>query len=293
MTLMPTPQTDALQWLDTPNHPLPTLTDATMLLAFSGWMDGGDVSTGTVERFADELDAEEIGFIAPEEFYIYNFPGSMEVAALFRPTVQIRKGTIRDIDAPANDIYAAPAQNLVLFLGKEPNLKWATFGECIFKAAETLNVKRIIFVGSFAGSVPHTREPRLYATVSKKPILKTLRKYGVRPTDYEGPGSFVTYLMSQADRRGVEMISLAAEIPAYIQGTNPLSIEAVTRRIAAILDLPTDLAQLRNASDEWESQVTNAVESDEDLAEKIKKLEAEYDDDLLKFQEAAGTEPQV
>ena len=40
---------------------------------------------------------------------------------------------------------------------------------------------------------------------------------------------------------GLEMTSLVAEIPGYLQGTNPLSIEAVTRRLTKILQLPLDL----------------------------------------------------
>lgn len=279
---MPQPSPDALQWLDKPD-----LHDATMLLAFTGWMDGGDVSTGTVERLVDQLHATEVGYIDPEPFYIYNFPGNMEVSALFRPHIRIKRGILRDIDLPTNTLYAAREYNLACFIGKEPNLRWATFGECVFTAAAEMSVKRIIFVGSFAGSVPHTREPRLYATVSKRPMLRTLKRFGVRPSDYEGPGSFVNYMMNQADRRGVEMMSIAAEIPAYIQGTNPLSIEAVSRRLAAILELPADLSELRTVSNEWESKVTEAVEKDEELADKIRQLEEEYDNDLIQFEAEA------
>ena len=67
----------------------PEYTNGTLVLAFSGWMDGGDVSTGTVERLVDLLEAEPIASIDPEPFYIYNFPGSMEIAALFRPHIKI------------------------------------------------------------------------------------------------------------------------------------------------------------------------------------------------------------
>ena len=265
-------------------HDPPTLTGATMVLAFTGWMDGGDVSTGTVERLIDQLDAREVGFIDPEEFYIYHMPGSMEIATLFRPHSRIKNGILREIELPVNTFHVAEATDLVLFTGQEPNLRWGAFGDCIFAGAEKLGVERIVFVGSFAGSVPHTREPRLYATVSNRAMLPRLRRSGVRPSDYEGPGSFTTYLMSQAKHRGIEMISLVAEIPAYIQGVNPLSIEAVTRRLAAILELPADLAELRSVSDAWEDQVTEAVDKDEELAEKIRELEEDYDDDLVRFE---------
>ncbi len=279
------PDLAPLQFIDRP-----TLTgSATMLLAFSGWMDGGDVSTGTVERLVERLDADPFAEIDWEGFYIQNMPGSMEVTAMFRPHVTIEDGLLKDIDLPDNTFYVHTDRNLVLFVGEEPNVNWRSFGECVFEVARVTGVKRIMFVGSFAGSVPHTREPRLYATASDRSVLRMLRHYGVRPSTYSGPGSFINYLMSRANERHLDMVSLTAEIPAYIQGTNPLSIEAVTRRLGAILDLPTDIAELRTASDEWEGRVTDAVEKDEELAEKIRELEESYDDELIKFESEVDT----
>src|SRR5207244_3342763 len=66
--------------LESPNdalriHHCPALDQATLVLALTGWMDGGDVSTGTVRRLVDLLDARPIAEIDPEPFYIYNVPG--------------------------------------------------------------------------------------------------------------------------------------------------------------------------------------------------------------------------
>jgi proteasome assembly chaperone (PAC2) family protein len=169
----------------------------------------------------------------------------------------------------------------VLFLGKEPNLHWKTFGDCIFRFAEKMGIGRILFVGSFGGPVPHTRQPRLYVTCSERRLLPKMEKYGVRRTGYEGPGSFTSYLMTQVPSAGIEMVSLVAEIPGYLQGPNPLSIEAVTRRLAKILKLSLDLDSLRSASTRWELEVSSAVEENEELAEQVRKFEREYDDDLL------------
>ena len=77
------------------------------------------------------------------------------------------------------------------------------------------------------------------------------------------------------------MVSLVAEIPGYLQGTNPMSIEAVTRRLAKILKLPLDLDSLRAASTAWELQVSSAVEENEELAATVHQLEDQYDRDLL------------
>ncbi|MBW3539645.1 MAG: PAC2 family protein [Planctomycetes bacterium] len=262
-------------------HDRPRLQEATLVLAFTGWMDGGDVSTGTVRRLVELTEATPLAEIDSEPFYILNFPGTMEIAALFRPHIEIEEGLVKNLDMPENNFFCHRAANLVLFLGKEPNLRWRTFSQCIFRLAEEVGVARILFVGSFGGAVPHTREPRLYVTCSEQRLLPEMQQYGVRRSGYEGPGSFTSYLMTQSPSSGLEMTSLVAEIPGYLQGTNPASIEAVTRRLAKILKLPLDLDSLRTASTEWELQVSSAIDEDEDMAERVRRLEADYDDDLL------------
>lgn len=260
---------------------LPDLRDATLVLSFSGWMDGGDVSTGTVRRIVDLLDAEPVAEIDPEPFYIYNFPGSMEIASLFRPHISIKDGIVQSIEMPSNRFYCFQPANVLLFVGKEPHMQWRMFAECIVALAQQAHVRRILFVGSFGGTVPHTREPRVYVTCSSPDLVREMRPYAVGRTGYQGPGSFTTYLMTQAPQAGLEMVSLVAEIPGYLQGTNPASIEAVSRRLSKLLQLPMDLDTLRSASTKWELDVTSAVEQNEELAVTVRKLEEQYDNELL------------
>jgi proteasome assembly chaperone (PAC2) family protein len=260
---------------------VPKLADATMLLALTGWMDGGLVSTGTVKGLMHGRTIAEIATIESDPFYIYNFPGSMEIAALFRPSVKYDDGVVREFELPENRFYCDPSANFVFFTGKEPNLRWQAFADCIFAVAHEVGVKRVIFIGSFGGTVPHTREPRMFASVSHPRLRPLLEEHSLRFSDYEGPASFATMLLAQAPQRGIEMISLVVEIPGYLQGLNPVSIEAVTRRLARLLNVPLDLDVLRRASDEWEVQVTQAVEKDSDLAETVRKLEEQYDNELI------------
>ena len=259
----------------------PRLKDATLLLALTGWMDGGDVSTGTVKRLMDGRDVTHVARVEPAGFYIDNFPGSMEVTSLFRPHVRYDGGLVAEFEMAGNDFYADPKSNMAFFVGREPNLNWPAFADCIYDVIGRLGVKRIIFMGSFGGAVPHTREPRLYGSVSERRLLPLLKQHGLRPTEYEGPASFATYLLTRSPGHSVEMLSIAAEIPGYLQGENPLSIAAVTRRLAAILNLPVDLSSLRQASTQWELDVTEAVEKDEKLIETVRHLEEQYDNDLI------------
>jgi predicted ATP-grasp superfamily ATP-dependent carboligase len=259
----------------------PALDRATLVLAFTGWMDGGDVSTGTVRRLVDLLAAPPVAEIDPDPFYLFNFPGSMEIAALFRPAIRIEGGLIAALEMPSNTFHVHEPANLLLFLGREPNLRWPTFADCVLEFARRAGVRRMLFVGSFGGSVPHTREPRLHVTCSEAALLPEMARYGLRRTGYEGPGSFASYLMTRAPAAGLEMVSLAAEIPGYLQGRNPVCIEAVTRRLAKILRLPLELAALRAESTAWELEVSQIVEQDEKLARTVRHLEEAYDEELL------------
>jgi proteasome assembly chaperone (PAC2) family protein len=272
---------------------LRALDGATLVLAFGGWMDGGDVSTGTVRRLAELLGARPVAEIDPEPFYILNFPGSMEVAALFRPAIKIEDGVVTSLEMPTNVFSCHEPANLMLFLGREPNLCWRDFGDCVLELARRAGVRRMLFVGSFGGSVPHTREPRLHVTCSEPRLLPEMERYALRRTGYEGPGSFASYLLTRAPAAGLEMMSLAAEIPGYLQGRNPVSIEAVTRRLAKILQLPLELGALRAESTEWELRVSRAVAKDKDLAATVRRLEEEYDEELLRLEDGAeeGGEP--
>jgi proteasome assembly chaperone (PAC2) family protein len=272
-------QPDRLEILDQPK-----LRDGRAVLAFSGWMDGGEVSTGTVEWLAKTLQAPTVASLNPEGFSIFNMPGSMEVAALFRPHTKIEEGLVTAYEPPENTFFCDEEHRLLLFRGKEPNLYWREFADYLFGFASQCGVSELYFVGSVGGAVPHTREPRIRSAVSDPSLKPALERYGVSLVSYEGPASFSTYLLAQAPERGFTMATLVAETPAYIQGTNPKCIEAVIKKLAAILDLQVVLDELRTLAAAWEERLNGVLDETPDLAKFIHKLEEDYDNEVFDTQ---------
>jgi len=259
----------------------PKFSKPRLLLGFSGWMDGGEVSTSTVKCLADKQKAQKFAEIEPEGFYIYCFPGPMDTTALFRPYTRIKAGLVSSYQTPKNEFFYDEQSNMIFFIGKEPNLRWSVFADYIFSLCSEFGVEMIYFIGSVAGLVPHTREPRLLCSVSDKKLKEKFQHYGVNLSNYEGPASFVTYLTSTAGRHHLDMVSLVATIPAYVQGNNPKCIEAVTRRLAGILGLQIELDDLRNSSDEFEKKLSEVVQEQPELAGSIHKLEEDYDNEIF------------
>lgn len=259
----------------------PLLTAPQLVMGFSGWMDGGDVSIGCIETLCEKLNAKRLAKIKPDEFYIYNFPGTMEVSAIFRPFVDINDGHITEYEEPKSLFYYAEQANLILLSGKEPNLGWPQYAECVLEIAEMFNVRQMFFVGSVAGLVPHTRDPRFSSVLSNgdEATKKELLELGVRLSNYDGPASIVTYLTLLAEKKKIPMASLIAEIPAYVQGRNIRAIQAVLRRLCKLLKLEPDLdlEEMRILSDELERRIDKAVQERPELAEHIGSLEENYD----------------
>ncbi len=259
----------------------PNLNNPRLLIGLSGWMDSGEVSTGTVKCLISKLDARKLAEIEPDKFYIYNFPGSMEITALFRPHTRINNGLIDKYETQTSTFYYSEESNLILFLSKEPNLRWDDFADSIFTLCEEFGVEMIYFIGSVAGLVPHTREPRLFCSVSNPQLQTTFQHYGVKFSNYEGPASFTTHLTANCRKRNISMVSLMATTPAYVQGNNPRCIEAVTRRLVGMLDIETDLEDLRLISDEFEKKINEVVQEQPELAGNIHKLEEDYDNEIF------------
>jgi len=259
----------------------PKLKETRLLLGFSGWMDGGEVSTGTVKYLINELEAEKFAEIDSEGFYIHNFPGSMEVTALFRPHTKIQDGLITSFETENNEFFYSEKNNLILFLGKEPNLQWREFADCVFTLCSEFDVRMIYFIGSVAGLVPHTREPRMFCSVSDARLKQDFERYGVQFSNYEGPASIVTYLTASSNKHSLAMTSLVATVPAYVHGSNPKSIEAVTRRLAGILGLQIELDELRDLGNEFERRLSKVVDEQPELARNVRKLEEDYDNEVF------------
>lgn len=269
-----------------PTDELTFLSDAdvaggTMLIALTGWMDGGRVSTGTLQGIIQGRNVVEYARLEIDPYYILSFPGPMEVAASLRPEVRYNEGIVEEYSLPPDTVYVDPESKLLIFSGREPNLRWRGFADRLLEVARRARIGRIIFMGSFGGTVPHTRQPRMFAAVSHEHLKPALTENGIRFSNYHGPSSFATMLLWYCAQSEIEMINLICEIPGYLQGMNPPSIEAVTRRLAKMLNLPIDLDALRRTSDEWEVQITQLVDKDDELATTVRKLEREYDDDLI------------
>ncbi len=291
----------------------PGLDSPILIVGFTGWMDGGNVSTGTISYIKDQFGATAFGEINPLDFYVHHFPIStlpisipaegqqsvfasispMEFAAVFRPHVDIEDGVIKEIVYEDNTFWASEEHDVILFAGEEPHIRWGSYLECIFQVAEQFGVSQIYFIGSVASAIPHTREPRVRASVATAALKEHLQGVAnVEFGDYSGPSSLVTSLAHESAQRGLDMWSLVVEIPHYPfleMPTYPKSMLNICLALNALLDSEIALETLYDASAQVEQQLNETMQENEDFEQLVRKLEQAYDrersqsdEDLLK-----------
>lgn len=248
----------------------PVLDRPTMIVAFRGWPDAGEAATGAVRYLREKLKATLFAELRAEEFYVFTES---------RPRTILRSDPYEHRTIwPRNRFYFWQGEgrgpDLVLLLGKEPDLKWVTFVDSILDLAQHLSVARVFSLGGALDSVPHTREPSLSGSSSDPELMDMLRSLSARPSGYEGPTSIHSALMDGCQSRGLPHASLWGRGPIYLQSTpNPRVCYTLLQNLVAILKLPLDLEDIRETAATFDHQVNEAVARNPELQDWVRQLE--------------------
>jgi proteasome assembly chaperone (PAC2) family protein len=256
----------------------PELQEPCVVAGLKGWLNAGEASTASVSYLRRKLSARKLAEIDPRGFYVYQIPGPT-LAQTLRPYARIEEGVIKQLELPRNEFFYGKSgadHDLILFLGVEPNLEWPEYAQAILDLARRFQARRLYFLGGVFDQVPHTRETRIFASLSH-PRLKDELKAFAHFTEYEGPCSFTTMLLAQAREQGMEAVGLSARAPVYIQGQNPKACYALLKHLLTLTGIDLDLSDLKKASEALVETVDKAFSQNPEAMAQLKKLEEAFD----------------
>ncbi len=253
----------------------PNLRRPILVAAFEGWNDAGEAASTALTFVAEEIGAEVIGHIDPEEFYDFQ---------VTRPSVRLDDLGERRIEWPSVEILAAvlpeAERDLVLLRGTEPNLRWRAFAGEIMAVAHELGAELFVTLGALLADVPHTRPVHVVGTTVDDDLAAQL---DLPTSRYEGPTGMIGVLADAARRAALPSVSIWAALPHYVQASpNPRAALALVERLAELLPLEVDTESLAEASETFDATVAEIVEDDPELVGYVRRLEeeADRDDDL-------------
>jgi len=248
----------------------PELTRPVLVAAFRGWNDGAQAASLAAGYLAKLWGADQIADIDPEGFFDFQAT---------RPHVSLVDGITRQIDWPETAFYRAKPPGLerdvVLLLGIEPNVRWRTFTDLVVGHVQELDIELVVTLGALLADVPHTRPSPVTGSASNQELVKEL---GLSTSRYEGPTGIVGVVHDACNKAGIPSASLWAAVPHYVSLTpSPRAASALCDRLGTLLGTEIDTAELDQAAETYEEQVSQAVASDEETSAYVEELEHRAD----------------
>ena len=252
----------------------PNLRRPKALLAFEGWNDASDAASGAVGFILGQHDLEPFAVIEPEEFY--DFQSS-------RPMVEIDHGGTRRLTWPGTRFYALSlpeeANDLVVVVGDEPNLRWKTYSRLVAQTLAEADVESAVILGAFIGQVPHTMPVPLMGVATDPAMVD---RHGLAVSRYEGPTGIVGVTMEAFRECGMPALSIWAAAPHYLAANpNPIVMEALLVSAADVLGIELDLSEVGNVAAEFRVKVDEAIRQSGDLEQYVRQMEEESGDPSL------------
>lgn len=259
----------------------PKLRQPYLVLGISGWVDGGEAATGSTRYLVRKLKAKSFAEIPLDKFHIFQVPGQLSL----RPQIRIKDGLLKEHRFPQNQFlyWVNPYTNndVIFFLGTEPNLNWEEYAEAILSVAEELAVVRIYLLGGVLDKTPHTKEPGVSCACSSEQLKQEMQKYSMEFSNYEGPGRFGTTLLYICQKRQIPMVSLTARATYYpefniVIPRNPKSIGAVVRRLNSLLRLNLDFSDIDREAEDFEAKLNFMASHNPEFRAYIEELERDF-----------------
>jgi proteasome assembly chaperone (PAC2) family protein len=259
----------------------PELVNPYILIGLNGWLNAGEIATGCIDFLRRKLNARKFAHIDSRRFHIWQVPG-FDTAQIMRPHAVIEEGLVKSLAEPADEFFfwqSGTGHDLILFTGSEPNLNWPEYAAAILSIAKRYRACRIYSLGGVFDQVPHTRETRIFAVLSRPELKSEFKSFPL--LNYAGPCSFSTMLLNQAGREDIEAAGITARVPPYIQNFNAKAGYDLLKKVFAHTPLNIDLSDLKKSGDNLVETMDKAFSQNKTALEQLRKLEEMFDAAVL------------
>jgi hypothetical protein len=242
----------------------------TLIVAFEGWNDAGEASSGAARILIQAMNAQAISAIDSQNYFDFQFA---------RPQAFLNPAGKREFKWPTASVYRPELPDLFdvrILLGVEPSRNWIDFSKEIADVVDGEEVDSVVFLGAMLSDAPHTRPIAITSTTTNATVAE---ETSAEMSMYEGPVGILSILAAEFEARGLPTMFLWAAVPHYVHnGPVPKATLAMITELETYLNLEFDHGDLANEVFKWDRAVDEMTEGDDDLAEYVAALEKSRDE---------------
>ena len=240
-----------------------------------GWeQDNGKLSPKVIEYLNKKLKSKSFCEIEPMDFF------SLAGVVIENDVAQFPEGKF--YYSPRTSQRSAASQSskrndLVIFKGNEPRFERYRFLNAIADLAQSYcKIKELYTISATSAPIAHTSPRRIFAAFNQHQISESLRGYGLKDLNWQGPPAISSYLLWVAKNRGIPGVSLWPEIPFYLAaGEDFQAIKLTLSFLDKKFNLGLDLAELDEEIRIQNINIEELREEDSEINKYIGMLESE------------------
>jgi proteasome assembly chaperone (PAC2) family protein len=245
----------------------PKLNRPILIAGFEGWPNAGSISSDVLSFLKKGLGVKKFAEVNPDIFHKYSNN---------RPYAKIDGGEVKYLlFSPYEFFYkkGSICQDLILFLGKEPQLRWNQFTRSFLQLATDFDVSMLITIGGTYDYVTHKQAPWISGVVTDNGLKHKFVALGIKKAKYEGPVSIQTFLLQEAKKIGIKGINMWGHVPQYLTNNNFPTICQILACLKEIVGFDLDLSEIKLKSDELLKQIDLIVQKNPELSKYIEKIQ--------------------
>jgi predicted ATP-grasp superfamily ATP-dependent carboligase len=240
-----------LGWFDIID-PAPELQNPHAFVVIPSWLNAGESAAMALNALEESSHAEHLALlVTPGEFFDFT---------RYRPTTLMKEETTKLEVPSAMATYGKTQESDFIFLRlPEPHMSSERYIESVLELFKYFKVKRYCLLGSVYEMLPHTRPPFITGRASNQHLQNTLEIAKVLPSQYEGPTSILSLIGQEAEKLGIETLSLVVHVPGYFQLPADHRGETRLLEICEVLyNIPVPRQDIEQAREETDQMKTAA-----------------------------------
>ena len=189
------------------NRPLPELNDPLLVVMLTGWIDASNAAEQAFQLLVDTCEATPLAVFDDDTFIDFRAR---------RPTMHLRDGVSTELEWPhivVSTGVTPQGRDIVLLGGPEPDSRWHQFCDSMTELAVSLGVVRMIALGAYPFSSPHTRQPRLSVT---SPSATNFAGLPFLTSSLDIPAGATAALEHAMHDAGIPALGMWVQVPHYV-----------------------------------------------------------------------------
>lgn len=253
---------------------LPHLDAPTLVVAMQGWIDASGAAESAARAITRSCSTQRLVTFDGDVFIDYRAR---------RPVMEIRDGVNTGLVWAETELSAGRdhhGNDVLVLAGPEPDSAWRTFARHVTELSVRLGVRRLVALGAYPFTTPHTRASRLSVTSPSAGLVESLPH---QRSSVDAPAGAAALLEHSLTGAGIESLGLWVQVPHYLAASAyPPATIALLEALREVSGVTIDTSELQREADDLIRRIDRLVAANDEHLAMLRQLEAAYDaiDDL-------------